>query len=170
MQTSHGGRIVATQVLKLVLLHEVLVSQRLESDEQAAQTGVDGALEQVREQHGVDGPRRLPQSAHSAHAVEERGRKAAIAEEVIVEEIEVPAWQSIDLRQRSVDGLGVEGLSACEERFLVAEVADVRASPRHDDRIRHEIQVTLDQVASDRRQPFQRSDLGSIDSSWALRV
>ena len=61
------------------------------------------------------------------------------------------AGQAIDFRQRRVDRLRVEGSPAFEERLLVAEVADVRAAARYDDRVRDEIEPPLDQIAADRR-------------------
>ena len=136
--------------------------ERLESDEQAAQPRIDGLLEQIGREHGVDGAGGLPQAAHAAHAVEERRGEAAIAEQVIVEKVEMPARQPLDLRERGVDGLRVERPAAFEERLLVAEVADVRAAARHDDRVRHQIETPLDQIAADRRQAGERASLRSI--------
>jgi hypothetical protein len=46
---------------------------------------------------------------------------------MIVEEVEVPAGEPIDLGQRVVHGLGIKPFRP-EEGFLVAEVAGVRAS------------------------------------------
>ena len=74
------------------------------------------------------------------------------------------AGQPLDLRERGIDRLRVEGLSAFEERFLVAEVADVRAAARDDDRVGHQVEAPLDQIAADRRQARQRPERRSIDA------
>ena len=50
-------------------------------------------------------------------------REAAIAEKVVVEEIQVAARETLDFGERRVDRLRVEGAAAFEERFLVIEVS-----------------------------------------------
>ena len=60
--------------------------------------------------------------------------------------------------KRRIDGLRVEARAAGEERVLVAEVADVRTPARHDDRVRHEIEMTLQQIPADRRQRGERAN------------
>ena len=82
---------------------------------------------------------------------EQLAREAAVAEQVIVEEVQVPSRQARDLGERIVDALRVERSPALEERVLVAERAVVRAAARHDDRVRHQVAMPLDQVAPDRR-------------------
>ena len=69
----------------------------------------------------------LPEEA-AAHAIEQRRREPPVAEQVVIEKVQVTARKTIDLGERGVDRLGVEGLAAFEERFLVAEVAHVRAA------------------------------------------
>ena len=69
------------------------------------------------------------------------------------------AGEAIDLGERRIDGLRVERAPAFEERLLVAEVAHVRAAARDNDGVRDEIQLPLDEIAPDRRQADQRSDL-----------
>ena len=54
--------------------------------------------------------------------------EAAIAEQVIVEEVEMPSGQPLDLEERGVDPLRVERSAAGEEGVLVAEVAVLRDS------------------------------------------
>ena len=56
-----------------------------------------------------------------------------VAKEMVVQKIEMAARQTVDLSQRIVDGLGVKRGSTSEERFLVAEIADMGTSARHDD-------------------------------------
>ena len=85
-------------------------------------------LEQAGREYRIDGTGRLPELSHPAHPVEERHREAPVAEQMVVEKIEVPARQPIDLVESRVDGLRVERAPALEERLLVAEVADVRAA------------------------------------------
>ena len=113
-------------------------------------------------QHGIHRAGGLPQPSHAAHAVEERRGEAAIAEQVIVEEVQMTAGQALDLGERVVHGLRVEGSPAFEERFLVAEVAHVRTAARDDDGVGHEIEPPLDQIAPDRRKTVERSHLRSI--------
>ena len=154
-----AARVVAAHVLVLPLLDEVRRVERLEPDEEASQSCIDGALEKTGREHGIHGPGGLPEASHAAHAVEERRGEAAIAEQVIVEEVQMTAGQPLDLGERRIDGLRVEGASAFEERLLVAEVAHVRAAARDDDGVRDEIEPSLDQVAPDRRKAGQRPDL-----------
>ena len=75
--------------------------------------------------------------------------------------------QTFDFCERGVDGLGVERASAFEERFLVAEVAHVRAAARHHDGVRHEIEAAFDEVAPDWRDARQRTHARLIDAPGA---
>src|SRR6185503_8263878 len=129
----------------------VLWRQRLETDEQAAQARLGGMLDQIAAQDAVDGGGPLEQAVHALHAVEESAREARIAEQMVVEEIEVAPGQPRDFGQRGVDALRVEGSPALEERILVAEVAVHRATARHDDRVRHEVAAPLDEIAAQGR-------------------
>ena len=85
-------------------------------------------------------------------------------EQVIVEKVQMPSRQPLDLGQRGVDGLCVERPAALEERLLVAEVAHVGAPSRDDDGVRDEIEMPFDQITPDRRHAGERSDLRSIDA------
>jgi hypothetical protein len=76
---------------------------------------------------------------------------------VVVKKVEVAARQSIDLRERVVHALGVEGSASVEECVLVAEVAVLRASTGDDDGVWDEVSAPLDQVAPDWRNPIQRA-------------
>ena len=128
--------------------------QRFEADEQAAQPGASRELDRVVAQDRIDRRGALEHAVHAAHAGEEVSREPAVAEQVIVEEIEMPARQPRDFGQRIVDALRVKRSPAFEERVLVTERAVVRAAARYDDRVRHEIARALDQVAPDRRDVF----------------
>jgi hypothetical protein len=96
--------------------------------EQASKPRNHGTLEQAWGEDRIDGPGGLPQASHAAHAIEERRGEAAIAEQVVVEEIQVTAGEPLHLGQRGIDRLSVEGAPAFEERLLVAEVAHMRAA------------------------------------------
>jgi hypothetical protein len=121
--------------------------------------GGHGLFEEIRHEYRVHGAGCLPQTSHAAHAVEQTRRKSAIAEQMVVQKVQMPARQPLDLGQRGVDRLRVETLSAFEKRLLVAEVADVRTAARHDNRVRNQIERTLDQIASNRRDALERPDL-----------
>src|SRR5687767_8554747 len=82
---------------------------------------------------------------------------------MVVEKIEVTAGQAVDLGKRGVDGLRVERAAAFEKRLLVTEIADVWTSARHDDRVGNQVQMSLDQIAADRRHLRQRARLRLID-------
>ena len=122
----------------------------------------DGTLEQIGREHGIHRAGGLPETSHAAHAVEQRRGEAAIAEQVVIEKIQMTAGQTIDFGQGGIDALRIKGSPAFEERLLVAEVADVRASARDDNRVRNEVQPPLDQIAANRRQPGQRAQRGLI--------
>ena len=52
---------------------------------------------------------------------------------MIVEEVEMPPWQSRDLGERVVHLLRVERLAPFEEGLFIAEVADMRAAAGYND-------------------------------------
>ena len=98
----------------------------------------------------------------------ERFGKPPVAEQMIVEEVEMASGQPLDLGQRIVDPLGVEAAAALKEGVFVAEVAVLRTSARHDDGVGHEIVAALDEIAADRRHALQRAACcGGVD---ALRL
>ena len=98
----------------------------------------------------------MPDPAHPPHALEQLDREPAIAEKVVVEEVEMLPRQSLDLGQGVVRSLRVVRAAALEERLLVTEVTNVRAPSRHHDRIRNEVEVAPDQIPPDRRNALQR--------------
>ena len=59
VQPVGDGRVVAAQVLALVAACQVPRSQRLEADEEAAQAGVGGSLDQIAAKNRVDRRRAL---------------------------------------------------------------------------------------------------------------
>jgi len=67
------------------------------------------------------------------------------------------AWKPGNLGQRIVDPLSVEGTPACEKGVLVTEIPVLRTSPRHHERVRHQVVVPADEIASHRRQTVERT-------------
>ena len=122
--------VVAPRFCRLPRRLETARVERLEPDEQAAQAGRRGPLEEVRVQDGLHRGRPLEDAPHAAHPLEEFGREAGVREEMVVEEIEVTAGKRVDLGERLVHALRVERAPAGEEAVLVAEVAVVRAAAR----------------------------------------
>ena len=155
MEPIRHGRIVAAQVLALVAADEIAGCEGLEPDEQAAKPGGRGPLDQIAAQHGVDGRRPLEEPVHPAHAVEERPAEALVAEQMVVEEIEVASGQPRDFGERVVHPLRVERAPAGEEGILVAEIAVLRAPARDHDGIGNQIAPTVDQIAAHRGQAVQ---------------
>ena len=123
VEAPDGGAVVAVEVLELPLLAQVLRAERFKPHEETAQPGRGSLLEQPGAQHRWHRARGLPHPVHSPHPLEERGREAHVAEEMIVEEVEVLSGESVDLGKRVIHRLGVEPFPALEEGFLVAEVA-----------------------------------------------
>ncbi len=75
--------------------------------------------------------------------------------------------QAVDLGQRLIHRLCVEGLPAAEELRVAAEITAVWAAPRHDEGIRGEVEVSLDQVAAERWLAGQGADRRPVDPPWA---
>src|SRR5207249_11380340 len=85
---------------------------------------------------------------------------------MVVQEVEVPPGQSIDLGERSIHLHRVELLASLEEGDFVAEVAHVWAAARDDDRVRHQVQMPLDQVAPDGRKRRERPLVRNVSEGW----
>ncbi len=98
----------------------------------------------------------------AAHPLEHRFGEVGIAQEMVIEEIEVASWQALYLGQCLINGLCVEGLTSPKERLFVAKVADMRATSRYNDRVGAEVEVTLDEVTPDRRYTGKVAQLRSI--------
>ena len=89
--------------------------------------------------------------------------KRPLAEQVIVEKIQMPARQAIDLGERRHRRAACRTTApAFEERVLVAERAVVRAAARHDDRVGHEVAMPLNQIAADRRHVLERAQRDDV--------
>src|SRR4029453_7249108 len=86
-----------------------------------------------------------------------------------VQEVEMAARQPLDLRERLVHALHVEGAAALEEGLLVAEVADVRAAARDHDRVGYEVEPSLDEIAAEGRHAAERPRGGAVDGRGPAR-
>ena len=154
--TGHGG-VIASEVLPFVAAGEIAGGERFEAYKQTAQPRVGGPLDEIAAQNGIHCRRALKQAVHAAHAVEESAREALVAEQVIIEEVQMPAGQPGDLGQCIVHALGVEAAPALEKGILVAEVTVLGTPAGDHNRIGHEISRPLDEIAPDRRQPLERA-------------
>jgi len=114
-------------------------------------------LDEIAAQDRVDGCGPLKETAHSAHAVKERPCEPLVAEQMIVQEVQMTAGQAFDLGQRRVDTLRVERSTSRKECVLVAEVAMLRAPACYHDRVRDEVAAAFDEVAPDGRDAIERS-------------
>ena len=81
----------------------------------------------------------------------------AVAEEMVIEKVEMASRQAVDFGESFVDTLRVETSAALKERVLVAEVAVLRTAARDDDGIGNEIRGATDEVAANRRNAFERA-------------
>ena len=140
--------VVAAEVLALGVLAQVLGVEGLEADEHAAHARGGCSLDQVTAKDRLHRARSLEEASHAAHALEQPSGETFVAEQMVVEEVQVPAGEAVDLRESPVDRLRVERAAALVEGILVAEVAVVRAAARHDDRIGAQVASTFDQVAA----------------------
>ncbi len=148
VQPRNRRLVIPHHVVELMLRMQVGLAQRLKADEQAAQSAGDRFLQQSGLQHRLHGGCRLPHPPHAAHAVKQRFGKAPVAEEMVVEEEEMPSGQPLDLRQCGIHLHGVVRFAALVKRRFITEVALVRAPPRHDNGIRHKVELPLDQITA----------------------
>src|SRR5690242_10332930 len=79
---------------------------------------------------------------------------------MIVEKVEMPARQPIDLRERIIHPLRVEAATTFEERVLVTKVAMLRTAAGDDDRVRDQIRAATNQITPDRRDAIERATSG----------
>ncbi len=147
--------VAAAEVLALARAREPAGRQRLESDEQAAQSCGRSLFDDVVAKDRVHRRGALEDPAHSPHAAEEFFGEPRIPEEVVVQEVEVAARKAGDFGERGVHALRVERGAAVEEGVLVAEGAVVRAASRDDDGVGDEIELPPNEVPADRRQLLQ---------------
>jgi hypothetical protein len=155
VQPPHGSGVVVVQVLELAAGAQGRRVQRLEAHEEAAQAGLGRTFEEPGAQHRLDRARRLPEPSHAAHTREEGAGETRVAQQVVVEEVEMSSREPLDLPERGVHTLGVEAAAPGEEGVLVAEVTVVRTPPRHHDGVGDEVALALDEVAPHRREPVE---------------
>jgi len=168
VQSADGGGVLP-ELLAFPLRPQVALVEALEPDEEAAEPAPGGAPQQPGLEDRTDRSRRLPQAAHPLEPVEEGDGVGRIAEEVVVEKIEVPSRQQGDLRERPVDRPGIEGRPASEEGGLVAEPAPVRAAARDHDRVGNQVEGAPDEVAPRHRRFLEGSPAGTIDAAGDAR-
>jgi hypothetical protein len=125
VRATHDSRVVAREVLRLAVLEQVRLVERLEAHEHAAHPRLGSALDQVAAQDGIDGACALEDTTNAPHAGEELAGEAPVAQEMVVQEVDVAPGQPFDLGERGVDFLRIERLAATVEGVLVAEVAVV---------------------------------------------
>ena len=90
--------IVTTDVLVFALIREVGRIYGLEADEQAAQSGGHGLLQQPRLfQHRLDRAGGLPEPSHATHAVEERLGEGWTAKKMVIEKVQMASRKTRDL-------------------------------------------------------------------------
>jgi hypothetical protein len=171
MQAAGNGLVVAAKVLALVAALQVLRRERLKADEDAAQPRSPPHARSGRRARW-NPPSRRPETAAPCPSCHQTAlRKTPVAEQMIVEKIEMASRQPVDLRQRIVHPLCVESLPTLKERILVTEVAMLRASARHHDGIRHQIIVAPDEIAAHRRKTLQRAPpRGGVNAPRAPRA
>ncbi len=77
--------------------------------------------------------------------------EAAVAEQVIVEEVQVPARQALDLGERGVDSAACRTSARLRRTRPCSKTSQWCGQPaRHHERVRNEVQLALDQVAAKR--------------------
>jgi hypothetical protein len=109
----------------------------------------------------------LEDAAHALHPIEQSFGEVTIAEEMIVEEVEVTARQALDLGERVVYPLGVEATTALEEGVLVTEIAVLRTSSCDDDGVWHKIVAATDEIATNWRYSLEGATTrGGVHGSW----
>ena len=156
MQSLDSCHIVLREILQLIARAQILWREGLEAEEDTAQPSLGSLLYQVALQHGGHRGSTLEDAPHAAHALKQFPREMRTAQQVVVEEIEVAAWQAVYLSQGLIDALHIERLALAIERILIAEVAVMRTAARHDERVGHEVFLALDEVASDGRDVLYR--------------
>ena len=97
VQAPDGLAVVAAEVLGLALRAQAVGAEGLEADEEAAQAAGHGLFEQPGRSTEATVPAACQSRPMPRMAVEEGRGEARVAEEMVVEEVEVPAGQARDL-------------------------------------------------------------------------
>src|ERR1700752_4181838 len=80
-----------------------------------------------------------------------------VAEQMVIEKVEMAPGESIDFGECLVDALRVKSATALEECVLVAEVAVLRTAAGDDDGIGDEIRSAANEIATDGRDALKRA-------------
>src|SRR6185437_8154596 len=81
--------------------------------------------------------------------------EAGMAEEMVIQEVEMAAAQAGNFGESVVHLLGVEAAAAGEEGIFVAEVAMLGAAAGDHDGVGHEVMAAADEVAADGRDAIE---------------
>ena len=168
MKAIGDGLVIPAQVLPLVAAFQVLRRQRFEADENAAQPGLRSALNQVAAQNGIHRGRALKHTPHAFHALKQRFRKTPVAQQMIVEKVEMAPRQALNLLERIVQTLRVKPASALKECILVAEVAMLRTAARDHDGVWNQVAIAPYQIAANGRNAFQCAARGRRVNAFLL--
>ena len=157
MQAIGDCLIVASEVLAFVATAEIFLGEGFKSDEDAAQAGFGGFFDEVSAEDGIDSCSTLKEAAHTFHSGENGFREVTIAEEMVVEEVEMTAGQPFDLSESFVDTLRVKAAAALEEGILVAEVAMLGTTAGDNDGVGNEVGGAADEIAANRWNALKRA-------------
>src|SRR5215472_7906671 len=148
MQPVSNSFVIASQVLPFVAARQVAGSQGLKADEDAAQSGLCSAFNQVPSQDRVHGCRTLEQPPHPFHAMEERLRKAVVTQKVVIKKIKMASGQPRNLSQGVIYPLRVEGAAALKKCVFVAEVAVLRTAACYHNRVWNQVVTAVDEITA----------------------
>ena len=102
VEPAHDLAIAAAEVLALAGALEAAAGKRFEADKQTSQTGGSRLFDHIIAQDRVDCCGALKDAAHPSHAAEEISREPRIPEEMIVQEVEMPAGKAGNFGERVV--------------------------------------------------------------------
>src|SRR5205807_8155638 len=162
VESANDFAVIPAEVLALARAFQATARKRFETYEETSQTGGCRFFDQIVAQDRIDSGGALKDAAHPLHAAEQLAREPGISEKMIVEKIKMPARKARNLGQGIVHDLRVERAPAGEEPVLVAEGAMMRAASRNDNRVRHKVSMSLNEIASYRRKAFQSTYRSSV--------
>ena len=146
MEALDGVVVAAPDVVQFAVLGQIGTTHCFESNEERPQARCRSSLNEVSIQDRLHGSRCLPDTTGAGHSGEEFAGELLVSEKVIVEEVQMATGKAANFGQSVVDGLSVKASPTFEERVAVTEVAWVRAPSRHHDWIRHQVQISFDEV------------------------
>src|SRR5262249_48508969 len=169
IEPAHHLAVATAEVLALASAFEAAAGKRFEPDEQAPQSCGCRFFDQIIAQDRVDRCGCLKHAAHPLHAAEQISHEPGIPEKVIVQEVEVSAGKAGNFGKCVVHELGVKRAPTREECVLVAEGAVVWATSRYDNRVGHQVAVSLNEIPTYWRQSFQCTHRGFVAAFWCPR-